>query len=299
MKLAMIAPIPHLKEYADVYKSKYHLILSHLCFTDPSYKKFYIKLKSQDPRHFIILDNGANEGEMIKGFDLVNLGTEIGVDEIIAPDKYAEAELTITETNSFIDTWYSVCKKAGIKIMGVPQGNTKEEFLRCYKEFIDNPNISTIGLGYKNLIHSFMYEIAGITEQQWKNWKIKEIVDLINSLEENTFYYTLSRIYFLKKYVNFKELERRRKKIHLLGLYNPYELSFYGRFFNKKELSRIRGCDSAAPFQAAQMDIEFNHNYGVVMKPKAFLDFNQKLIGESEAILVNNIKLIKKWNKEK
>jgi hypothetical protein len=85
----------------------------------------------------------------------------------------------------------------------------------------------------------------------------------------------------------------------LLGLYNPYELKIINDNLSPGKLKYIRSCDSAAPWQAAQCNITFNKDYGVVTKPKAFLDFDKKSINNEVEVLEKNLILIKKWSKHK
>lgn len=292
MKLILISPFEYLNESTRI--SNHHMVLGHL-LSNQKYKNFYKNIKKEQPDSFVICDNSANEGYMLKGQELISLAAEINADEIIAPDKYHDAETTYKETMSFLDDYYDDYLKNNYKVMAVPQGDTLEDYYDCYCAFVDDERIDTIGIGYRNLIPAVMDNIAdmnkydfNISDEMWSA--------LNNHLEDNCFNYTMSRLWFLRMLVKFKKLAIRNKQIHLLGLYNPYEIKILNTALKKAEKKRIRSCDSAAPWQAAQASVVFNKNYGVVTKPKEYVDFEQLLTDDQMVIFNQNINLIKEWN---
>jgi hypothetical protein len=296
MKLALISPIPYLSKSIEV--SNYHMVLGHL-LKDEIYNRFYQDLKINQPDSYVICDNSANEGFMLKGQELIDLAKYIKADEIIAPDKYHDAETTVKETMSFLDDHWDKQLAGKFKIMAVPQGETMTDYFDCYGEFLDDDRIDVIGIGYRNLIPAFIDAVGMITPAMWEQFGLpKEIVDvLFSKLEDNCFSYTMSRLYFLKNLVKFKTFAHRSKQIHLLGLYNPYELHLINTLFAPAELKRIRSCDTAAPWQAAQANVAFNKDFGVVTKPKAFVDFKQTLTDNQMVLFAHNMGLLKKWSR--
>lgn len=295
MKLALITPIAHLEETSNV--SDFHMVLSHLLKND-KYLNFYEKLKNKNPNTFILCDNSANEGYMIKGQELISLAHAINADEIIAPDKYHDKYTTLQETNTFLNEYYQSHIKGHFSVMAVPQGKTIEEYYSCFEAFANDPHINTIGIGYRTLIPAIGDELFLLSKEQLeKEFKLKQPEILLNKLEDNCYNFTMSRIYFLKKYINFNMLKKNNKKIHLLGLYNPYELKIINKALTKNQLQYIRSCDSAAPWQAAQTNIIFNKDYGVTTKPKAFLDFNAVSDENQIKIMKANWGMLKEWAK--
>lgn len=296
MKLALISPIEHLnvsQEFSDI-----HMVLAHL-LNHPKYRNFYKGLKNVQQDAFVICDNSANEGFMIKDKQILSLAEKINADEIVAPDKYHDADITIYETKKFLETYFDSDIKDKYTVMAVPQGNNIEEFMKCYNAFLEDDRINTLGLGYRNLVPAFSDEMFVLTDSDWIDLGIDEIEILQNRLEDNCFNYTLSRFFFLKSFVNFRSLKKHNKKIHLLGLYNPYELSIINKTLTRTQLQGIRSCDSASPWQAAQCGILFNSDFGVVAKPKQYLDFEHiSEVGEIN-VLEKNLKIIKKWAKHK
>lgn len=295
MQLGLITPTPHL--LSDTLKqSKFHMVLGHL-LKDETYRMFYSHLKALDPEAYILCDNSANEGYMLKGTELLSLAESIHADEIIAPDKYHDSEVTINETFDFLDNYYESSIKGKFKVMAVPQGETLDEYVGCYEEFADDPRIDVIGIGYRNLIPAIIDDIFLLDDNDWKALGINNPEILFENLEDNCFNYTMSRVLFLKTWPKFRKLNKANKRIHLLGLYNPIELKLINECLTKSELKIIRSCDSAAPWQAAQSSLRFNDGFGVVTKPKAFLDFNMKCTAEQLDIFKFNWNLLKHWAK--
>jgi hypothetical protein len=292
MKLAIITPIPHLNDFPN--DSNFVMVLGHL-LKNRKYSKYYKDLKKEHPDTYILCDNSANEGYMIKGKELISLATKINANEIIAPDKYHDAEITKSETIKFLDEHYEKDLRDRFNVMAVPQGDTLIKYTDCYNTFINDPRINTIGIGYRTLIPALMKDIYLTTPHYWEQMGVNEIRLLADSLEDNCFNYTMSRLFFIRHFVNFIELNNKSKQIHLLGLYNPIELKLINKAFSKRELTSIRSCDSAAPWQAAQANVIFNEHYGVSSKPKAYLDFEYKCDNWQRAAYEHNIKLLRKW----
>lgn len=297
MKLALITPIPYLEESLKVTST--HMVLAHM-LGDDTYYNFYKNLKSKQPESFIICDNSANEGFMYKDMELIELAKDVNADEIIAPDKYHDGLVTLQETKKFLDTYYEKHLKDKFSIMAVPQGKTIDEYLTCFFEFVKDPRINTIGVGYRCLIPAVADDIFAMgNDDLAENLKIKNIESLFSNLEDNCFNYTLSRLYFLVNLVNYKKIKYYKKKIHLLGLYNPYELKLINNALTKSQFQIVRSCDSAAPWQAAQAGVVFNKEYGVLTKPKAYLNFDQVLDPTQFDMFKQNLDLFCAWGKSK
>lgn len=290
MKLAIITPIPHLSE--SYFQSNFFMVLGHL-LKNPVYKEFYNNLRKMNPDAYVLCDNSANEGFMLKGQELLSLAESVNANEIIAPDKYHDAETTMTETFNFLNEFYDSGIAGKYNVMAVPQGNTISEYMKCYEAFVSDKRINVIGIGYRNLIPALHDEIFCMTDEQLNI--IPNIEILKESLEDNCYNYTLSRLYFFLNYVKFKSLAYNKKSIHLLGLYNPYELKLLNQCLTKSQLKHIRSCDSASPWQAGQVCVRFDETYGTMTKPKKFLDFDMKCDNWQRAAYEHNIKLLKKW----
>lgn len=292
MKFIDIAPVHDLDQIKD---QDTHMILAWLLKDSQEYMEFYINLKKLNPKNYYILDNGANESSLFADGQLMFYARQINADEIVLPDKFDDCYGTHNASMRFITEYGVECHDKNIKFMGVIQGIYPEVFRSCYDIFSGSSQIDVIGIGYRNLLKPFSEEISNVSIEQWKKWGIDNIDTLIKKLEDNTFLYTMSRVYFLKKYVNFTLLKRSGKRIHLLGLTNPIELSLYKKMFDPQELKMIRGCDSATAFQAAQANVHFDKSYGVVTKPKKLLEFKRKLSDNELNLMKYNRQIINEW----
>jgi len=287
--IAIISPVYDL-ELSDEMSHLY-MVLSWLCKEDPQYKSHFSNIKRNYNDAYVILDNGMNENKMSSDSEIISTAYEINADEIICPDAYLNADETIKRTKTFLDTHYDKYIKDKFNVMAVLQGFDNDSFLKCYNEFLKDERISFLGVGYRNLMKPFKNEI--------ENWKPSGINTemLKQELTNDCYCYTMSRLYFLKNILNFDALKENDKSIHLLGIYNPVELSFYKTIFNDKELLYIRGCDSASPCQAAQANIPFDKQFGVKDKPKALLDFDRRMDGNVNRLAKYNINIMKDWVK--
>lgn len=114
MHVALIYPPALLRKYGT--KTRYHLVLPHL-FQQKRYRDFYQeRSKAGD---YIILDNGAAEGLGFGRKQLYHVADEIGVQEIVVPDKLGDGNETIARGLAF-----SRYTRAGYRYMMVAQGKT-------------------------------------------------------------------------------------------------------------------------------------------------------------------------------
>lgn len=275
MEIATITPVPNL-ELSHQFSHTY-LVLGWLAKESEEYRNFFRQIKKLYSDAFVIADNGANETSPLLGQELVDFAKSIYADEIIIPDVYHDSAKTIELSEKFLHNYFD--QISHMSIMAVPQGKTKKEYLDSFNKFIDNDKITTIGIGYRNLLPAFEEELHATD---------LEIPKLI--LDDDCFKYTISRLYFIKKYI-LQSKEQINKKIHLLGLFNPYELYLHSKNTN----SVIRSCDSATLCQAAQANVLFNNRYGVINKPQEYLKFHEGLSKNQMCIFKENVKIIKEW----
>jgi len=122
MKAALIPP----KGYETTAgQSDYHLVLAQELKRE-SYLSTY-KMLGAD---FIILDNGAAEGEQVSNLDLLDAALALKANEIVMPDVICNSEGTLTAIDEFIyDLNESDDDFSHLQLMAVVQGETIEE---CY-----------------------------------------------------------------------------------------------------------------------------------------------------------------------
>lgn len=141
MKLAIISPVSMLEECS----THYHLVLTQYYSTIPKYRDFYLRRRALGD--FIILDNGAAEiKHSIDDKYLVEVARELRPNVLVAPDVIHDYNKTIERTRSFIGAYSVSMRELGISIMGVPQGETKEEWWDCYSLFNDTIGIQWLGI---------------------------------------------------------------------------------------------------------------------------------------------------------
>jgi hypothetical protein len=288
MQVATIAPVYDL-DLCDSF-SHFYMVLQWLCVEDPQYKSHFINVKRRYQDVYIVLDNGMNEQRLCTDQALLETARDINANEIICPDVFLDAEQTIKKTTAFLDKYYESHIKGKFNTMAVLQGDDEESFLKCYDAFLNDDRINFLGIGYRNLMKPFKGKIEDFEFDGLNKQELKDV--LIN----DCYYYTLSRLYFLKNVLDFKKLEEKDKSLHLLGSYNPYEMKFFKEpLFTAQELLYIRSWDSACCIQAAQAGVTFNENYGVKDKPKAILNFEDHLDGNTRRLAQKNIKILKGW----
>jgi len=288
MKIATIAPVYDL-DLCDSFSHLY-LVLQFLCATDPQYKAHFANIKRKHKDAYIILDNNANEGKLCEPAELLATAKEINADEIVCPDVYENADETIAMTQEFLDKYHYDYIENNFKTMAVLQGHDKESFLKCYNEFVEDPRIDILGVGYRNLMKPFRDEVDKAI------WPYINTNYLKNVLQNDCYYYMMSRVHFLRNILDFNELKKYNKKLHLLGSWNPYEMNFYRiPWFTEEQLGYIRGWDSACCAQAAQAKIKFDITCGVKDKPKAVLNFENHMDTATRNLCKHNIKTLKRW----
>ena len=87
MKIAEIVPILHLDMTTQ---NQVHMCLAQVAKKSETYLRFF-KAQSQLGRT-VILDNGAYEGEMLEGLELIQIAREIQPTWIVAPDEPTSSE---------------------------------------------------------------------------------------------------------------------------------------------------------------------------------------------------------------
>lgn len=172
----------------------------------------------------LILDNGADElTEGMSGDEFFDLVWEVEPTLVIAPDVLHDAKATQKNTREFIQRVDSTPDLEGIKIMAVPQGRTKDEWMTLYEEFDASSRISCIGVPY-----DLKFNIK--TGETYT-----DVDDQIHA--EN-------RIQLMKF---LKEEKLMNAPLHLLGMNNLREL-----LIHRAERYPVRvSNDTTAPFAAA------------------------------------------------
>lgn len=135
MEASVIAPTSLLNL---VRGQKFHLLLSHLVESDPTYTQFYIKERKQGS--FLILDNSAHEfqtgqdiGVLLAQADLLR------AQEVVLPDVLFDYPGTVASIENALDRLqkYDYVPVSVRSWMIVPQGKTMAEWSSCLSELLD------------------------------------------------------------------------------------------------------------------------------------------------------------------
>lgn len=142
MEFCIISPTAGLERYARL--SKTHLVLTPVYLRDKAYAEFYDQRSAEGD--FIILDNGAYEGETMFHLDIMaTLRPKVVVlpDFLLKPWKQtwhaAIAFLDLVERNNWLE---------GIEFLYIPQAEKGDMhgFIESYLEAVQDPRITWLGV---------------------------------------------------------------------------------------------------------------------------------------------------------
>jgi len=238
----------------------YDFVIAPICKKYPEYLSFNIaqRLKGR----FVVLDNGAFEGELMDTDELIALAKEIHPQEIVAPDVIGDRKATIEHTKEFVEKFHEA-DLGNIQIQVAPQGGSFDEWADCYRELANLPSVSTLGLSY----------VGHFQNPEDGNWFGSNIV-----AQEAT------RLRFLY-YLIGSRLLRSDKAHHLLGLYSPAALRQYSRY------PFLRSMDSSFPIICAQHRTEMDVD---VQKFSTKLNYLAELKDDEMRLAIQNILWVKK-----
>ena len=140
-RVAIICPV----SLQETYSTNTHLVLSQYYKSIPEYREFFLKRRQRGD--FIILDNGAAElKKSVQGLSVIDITRELKPTLVVAPDVIYNKNATITLTEQFLRANWLELQDLGVKVMAVPQGETPEEWLECYKRFNSDPHVAWLGI---------------------------------------------------------------------------------------------------------------------------------------------------------
>ncbi len=106
-----------------------------------AYIEFY---RHRAPGRYLILDNGAWEGELISVADVIDVARRMRADEIILPDAIGDADCTI----ELAATAYEQARHRlpGVALQVVPHGRTIGEYVDCLKGLMERVSFDVVGI---------------------------------------------------------------------------------------------------------------------------------------------------------
>lgn len=132
MRIATISPVPLLKWSRT---SNIHLILPELCYRS-EYIAYVKEMKARGD--YIILDNGAAEGQVPTWPKLVQLAIEFEVDELVVPDVMLDAATTAEMARVFRGHAMEIKSSLpNVKFAGVVQGRNTQDWQRLLLEYLN------------------------------------------------------------------------------------------------------------------------------------------------------------------
>ena len=109
----------------------YDYCLLHLLLQNKKYRDYYIKASKKGRK--ILLDNSIFElGESLNNDDIIKGIEMINPEWVVAPDSLNNADKTIANFKKFVAKVRYSLPKNKVKIIGVVQGSTMEDMIRCY-----------------------------------------------------------------------------------------------------------------------------------------------------------------------
>lgn len=170
-----------------------HLLLAHL-LKHKKYCDFYKDRHNEGD--MIILDNGAFEfkkpipiEEYSKYID--NLGFQ--PDVVVAPDYPFEPSLrTLKETELFIKQFDKYFDSEKTKIMAVPQSTVGdwEDWLRCYRELLNNDRVSAIGMSILGVPNAFC-SVTGTKDITFNRNYMTSLIKRLGIVDKSKWYHYL------------------------------------------------------------------------------------------------------------
>jgi len=255
MQAAIIAHVGGLRRWAA--QSHFHMALAPLVLQSDAYREFYLEMSRRGD--YVVVDNGAAEEKALTMPDILKAARMVRAAEIVLPDVLGSSIQTQVAIMTSLRAFEFARQE--YRKMAVPQGETPEAWLECYKAIYDTPNIEVIGLG-------------ALTAEMFKPWGGR--LGLCNALE-------------------MLGLVRTGTEYHLLGLKeDPRNLYEYQRF------KWIRSVDTQLPVLCGQYRWEFlTLPFATFQRPCNSLVYLNAVEGGDEQVRVGdlNVALYLSWAK--
>lgn len=206
-KIAHIVPVGCLEKTKD---NQYHMCLAHLVKQSEEYRKFFRRMS--DEGKFVLMDNGAAEGEQLPIEELIECYQLVHPTQIVLPDTLLDECDTLQkhlDALGYLHGYYN--EKLPFSVMGVPQGHDFIEWYDCMLRMLALDEISCLG------VSKFLEMETGDHKVRYRAAEAIEEVD--NSME-----------------------------IHLLGCSDGSRV--VRKIF--EDFPMVRGCDSAFVYLASQ-----------------------------------------------
>jgi len=181
--------------------------------------------------------------------------------EVVPPDTLFDRDKTLFSLSSFIKRMREEDLLKEIEIFAAPQGKTKEDWLNCYEEMLNNSDVTTIGLSKLGVPFAWLGEAKD-------DQNIMEARHLcVDYLLENNLIH---------------------KPLHFLGMGSPME------FVKYKELNNplFRSTDSCNSIWSAMNGLDWNkEQFERIPTPKDY--FDREMTADQISLAKSNIQWFK------
>lgn len=238
MLIAHEAPISLLEEIRDITDFQYALV--HLFDTHPKYYSFF--KSSLNLGREVMLDNSIFElGTAFDSEKFADYVRELNPTYYIVPDVLEECNKTIASYYNFTQDYQML---PGLKV-GVVQGKTYDELVKCYKFMSECADYIAISFDYS------YYQIVG------KSTSMDPIQAKLERMCNGR-----------QKFIDMLIADgiwNKFKPVHLLGCSLAQEFSHY------KSIANIRSVDTSNPVVAGIVGQRYLKGIGLYNKPKVLL----------------------------
>lgn len=210
--------------------------LTQLYINNENYRNYFKQLKSEG--WWITMDSGVGDFNPVTQDQLFDAMKDLLPSEIIPLDVLFDKEATLKNLEDFIGRMAEENLLSDIEIFACPQGATKEDWIECYKQMLENPYVATIGFSKIAVPFAFLGKKndEGIAEARNMAYDYLVANDLL------------------------------KKPIHCLGQGDPREFAHY-----KSPL--MRSTDSCYTVLAAMNGIKFKEgNFTRIKTPHTYFD---------------------------
>lgn len=236
-----------------------YFCLAQLYIKDDKYKKFFLSLPKDA---WITLDNGAGDHDLVTEDVLFDVMKELMPNEVIPPDVLFDNQVTIDNARSFYKRLKKEQLDDQIEVFFCPQGESKFDWIACYKWALEQQWIKTIGLSKIAVPQAFL--------------QVKGDVGIMEA-RHNCFNY-------------LKVHNLLQKPLHLLGMGDPREFMYYQLF---EEGIYIRSSDSCNSIWSAVNNLNWQKgDFQRIPTPKQYFD-GQRLTEEQLMIFEDNIDFLR------
>lgn len=269
--------IPPLSNLELMEEGSRYFCLAQLYKKHDFYRNFF-KQKVAN-KEWVTLDNGAGDHDIVTAHDLFAIMADLKPSEIIPLDFIGDGVKTIMYLEDFTNSMRDAGHLKDIRVLGVPQGKTKEDWLFVYNYMLQYPYVGTIGMSKIGIPKVFTTSTS--------KGRVVGADEYIKEGRHECFYHLLNNGLL-------------KKPLHFLGMGSPDEFDWYFELMKRlPELKSIlRSTDSCNTIWSAMNGKIFERNdFDRVPTPKDY--FERKMTEEDVLRAKLNISWFKKKLVEK